>query len=206
MGTKKTLDWHVTGEWVTSYARAKYTDNGDMQPALYFLTKCLPGMPEDIAKQIITGSKKLTGTDELYLADDDAIIEPPKWIKPGNIAEYLCGWISPEGKVYGLRTYSEQQDHELLAKGIVERGEVEANPMHEYNAIENAGYIKFSPLKAYAYAKPGQITEAQREQVLKFIQAHGYTTFQLGAKALGIENVAKIRQMDLLQFAKRLMI
>lgn len=206
MGKTRRLDWHVTGEWVTEFARDKFLDNGDIKPALEFLTRCLPCMSEEIARQVITGSKKLTGTDDLYLAEDDKVIEPSFWIKSGNIEDFLCGWISPKGDVYGLPTYSGQQDHEMLARAIVERGEVEAAKTHEYNAVENAGYIKFSPLKAYAYAKPAQITEAQREQVLNFIQAHNYTTFQLGANALGVETATKIRQMDLLQFAKRITI
>jgi len=115
MSKKAKLDWHVYGSWVTDYARAKFLDNGDIKPALNWLTKVCPGMPEDIAGEIIRGSKKLTGMDDLYLEDDDKVIEPSAWIKPGDIANYLCGWIAPDGKVYGLPTYSEQQDHEMLA-------------------------------------------------------------------------------------------
>ena len=71
MSNKQKLEWHVTGSWVTDYARAKFLDNGDIRTALDWLTKCVPGMPEDIAEQVIRGSKKLTGTDDLFLADDD---------------------------------------------------------------------------------------------------------------------------------------
>lgn len=82
MSKKQNLDWHVHGSWVTDYARAKFLDNGDMKPALNWLTQVLPGMSEDIARQVIRGSKKLTGTDELYLEDDDKVIEPSTWISP----------------------------------------------------------------------------------------------------------------------------
>lgn len=126
--------------------------------------------------------------------------------KPGDITSFKCGWIAPDGKVYGLTTYSEQQDHENLAREIVRRGEVKGEEIHAYNAVESAGYVKFSPDKAYAYAKPGAITEAQRKQLLAFIEFYGYKEFQLGASALGLENVLKIKNMDLLQFAKRLTI
>lgn len=204
MSKKAKLDWHVYGSWVTDYARAKFLDNGDIKPALNWLTQVLPGMSEEIAEQIIRGSKKLTGMDELYLEEDDKVIEPSAWIKPGDIAKYLCGWIAPDGKVYGLTTYSEQQDHEMLAREIVKRGEVEGEEIHAYNAVETAGYIKFSPMKAYAYAKAGAITEAQREAVIRFCEAHGYNTFQLGASALGIVSVTAMKQADLLQFGKRI--
>ena len=207
MSNKQKLEWHVTGSWVTDYARAKFLDNGDIRTALDWLTKCVPGMPEDIAEQVIRGSKKLTGTDDLFLADDDKVIEPSGWIKPADIGKCKCGWIAPDGKVYGLQTYSEQQDHEELAREIVRRGEVACSDIvHAYGAVESAGYVKFSPYKAYAYAKPGAITEAQRDMVLAFIEARGYEKFQLGANALDMESVAKIRSMELLQFAQRLTI
>ena len=204
MSKKRNLDWHVNGSWVTDYARAKFLDNGDIKPALNWLTQVLPGMPEEIAEQVIRGSKKLTGTNDLYLEDDNKVIEPSAWIKPGDIANYLCGWIAPDGKVYGLPTYSEQQDHENLAREIVRRGEVKGDEAHAYNAVENAGYVKFSPLKAYAYAKAGAITEAQRQAVVRFCEAHNYKTFQLGASATGIDSVATIKQTELLQFGKRI--
>lgn len=204
MSKKAKLDWHVYGSWVTDYARAKFLDNGDIKPALNWLTKVCPSMPENIAEEIIRGSKKLTGMDDLYLEDDDKVIEPSAWIKPADIGKCKCGWIAPDGKVYGLPTYSEQQDHENLAREIVKRGEVQGEEIHAYNELEKAGYVKFSPFKAYAYAKPGAITEAQREKLLAFIAANGYKAFQLGANALGLEEVTKIKSMDLLQFAKRL--
>lgn len=204
MSKKAKLDWHVYGSWVTDYARAKFLDNGDIKHALNWLTKVCPGMSENIAEEIIRGSKKLTGMDDLYLEDDDKVIEPSAWIKPGDIANYLCGWIAPDGKVYGLPTYSEQQDHEMLAREIVKRGEVQGDETHAYNYVEKAGYVKFSPLKAYAYAKAGAITEAQRQAVVRFCEAHEYKTFQLGASALGIENLTTIKQAELLQFGKRI--
>lgn len=208
MSNKKTkLDWHVYGSWVTDYARAKFLDNGNINTALSWLTQVLPGMSEEIAEQVIRGTKKLTGMDDLYLEDDDKVIEPSGWIKPTDIGKCKCGWIAPDGKVYGLQTYSEQQDHEELAREIVRRGEVACSDIvHAYGAVESAGYVKFSPYKAYAYAKPGAITEAQRDMVLAFIEARGYEKFQLGANALGMESVAKIRSMELLQFAQRLTI
>lgn len=205
MSNKKTkLDWHVYVSWVTDYARAKFLDNGNINTALSWLTQVLPGMSEEIAEQVIRGTKKLTGMDDLYLEDDDKVIEPSGWIKPSDITKCSCGWIAPNGKVYGLETYSEQQDHDELAREIVKRGDVKGDEEHAYNAVETAGYIKFSPFKAYAYAKPGAITEEQRNKVLLFIEARGYTEFQLGANALGIESVTRIRSMELLQFGKRI--
>lgn len=207
MSNKKTkLDWHVYGSWVTDYARAKFLDNGDIRIALSWLTQVLPGMSEEIAEQVIRGTKKLTGMDDLYLEDDNKVIEPSAWIKPRNITECLCGWIAPDGKVYGLNKYSEQQDHDELAREIVKRGDIKGSETNAYNAVENAGYIKFSPFKAYAYAKPGEITEEQRNEVLRFIEARDYKEFQLGANALGVESVARIKNMDLLQFGTRIAI
>jgi len=86
----------------------------------------------------------------------------------------------------------------------VKRGEVQGDETHAYNYVEAAGYVKFSPLKAYAYAKAGAITEAQRQAVVRFCEAHEYKTFQLGASALGIENLTTIKQAELLQFGKRI--
>lgn len=212
MAKKMQLEWMVQEGFVTDFCRKRFIETEDVHEGIRALQIMVPGIPCDIAEAVVRGSKKIVGTRDLYLEDDDQVIEPYGWIKPGDIAKYRCGWIAPDGRAFGHKTYNEQDDHDELAEGIVRRREVAYDGRSYYSSVEDAGWIKFSPDKALTYARAGEVTEAQRQAVVRFVEAQICAApdhekcYQLGPNALGIVTLSEIRQLDLLQFGRRISI
>lgn len=70
--TSKTQVVHfsVEGGFLTNFVRSKFVEDTPKK-AVHTLMESLPGMPEDLAIEIITGKKKLVGINDLYLEDDN---------------------------------------------------------------------------------------------------------------------------------------
>lgn len=200
MGKKRSLDWTVAEGFVTDFCRKRFIETEDVHEGIRALQIMVPGIPDDMAEAVVRGSKKIVGTLDLYIEDDDKVIEPYVWIKPRDIADCLCGWIAPDGRVFGHVDYNETSDHEELAMDIMRRKEVRYNGHSDYTSLEDAGFMKFSPDKALTDAFPADVTEEQQKAIIRFVESHQMRQFQLGPNAFGIVTLSEIKQMELIKF------
>lgn len=195
------LRFSISGEFITRFARERFCETGDVQAGMNILIKALIGFPENLAREVVKGKKKLVGINEVTVEDDDKEIEPYKWIKPNDIKECLCGWISPDGKVFGCEKYTQTTEHSIIAKELVLSERVPDTEISDERSVEVAGYIKFQPCLIVAGCKPASITEAQREKVILFMESHSISSIQIGWSYDGFFQLGEIKAMDLLQFA-----
>lgn len=198
------LHFSVSGEFITRFARERFCETGDIQTGIDVLIKALNGFPEDLAREVVKGKKKLVGINEVTVEDDDKEIEPYRWIKPNDIKECLCGWISPDGKVYGCENYTQTTEHTMIAKELILSERVPDTEISDDRSVEVAGYIKFQPRLIVAGCKPASITEAQREKVILFMESHSISSIQIGWSLDRFIKLGEIKAMDLLQFANHI--
>lgn len=157
-----------------------------------------------MAREVVKGKKKLVGINEVTVEDDDKEIEPYRWIKPNDIKECLCGWISPDGKVYGCENYTQTTEHTMIAKELILSERVPDTEISDDRSVEVAGYIKFQPRLIVAGCKPASITEAQRGKVIIFMESHSISSIQIGWSLDRFIKLGEIKAMDLLQFANHI--
>lgn len=122
-------------------------------------------------------------------------------IKPNDIKKCLCGWISPDGKVYGCEIHTQTTEHTTIAEELVLSKKVPATERSDARSVEVAGYIKFQPRLIVAGCKPASITEAQRKKVILFMESHSISSIQIGWRFSRFIKLGEIKAMDLLQFA-----
>lgn len=67
--SQKTVHFSVEGEFLTELARDLFVEDTPKK-AVRFLTESLIGMPEELAIEIVTGKKRLTGTNDVLVEDD----------------------------------------------------------------------------------------------------------------------------------------
>lgn len=196
---------HISGEFVTKFARDKYKETRSVQQAVSLLTQMLIGFPEDLAEQVIKGSKKLVGDNEVYIEDDDAVVAPFGAPQTVCISEVQCGWISPDGElVYGAKNHTSTQEHDDIAKELVEFGIVEDNHRSAYSSLEDAGWVKFSPEFVWCRKRP-------REHMLihilitRWMRANGIKSVNLGC-SIGERcfSLSQIERMEEDDFALRI--
>ena len=198
--SKDVLNFSVKGDLITEIARDKFLETGSIIEGVKFLTKALIDFPDDLAEEVIRGRKKLVGVNELTIEDDDKIIEPYQWIKPTDIRHCECGWIAPNGDVYGCPKYTQTVEHHDLASEIIFRGNVPDTESSDERSVEVAGYIKFQPHLICGRCKPALITEAQREKVIEFMESHNIESIQIGFTFDTYKNIKEIRKWELMQF------
>lgn len=198
------LHFSVSGEYITRFARERFCETGDVQTGIDILIKALSGFPNDLAREVVKGKKKLVGINEVTVEDDNKEIEPYRWIKPNDIKECLCGWISPDGKVYGDENYTQTTEHSMIAKELILSERVPDTEMSDDRSVEVAGYIKFQPRLIVAGCKSVLITEAQREKVILFMESHSLSSIQIGFSLDRFIKLGEIKAMDLLQFANHI--
>lgn len=198
------LHFSVSGEFLTRFARERFCETGDIQTGIDILIKALNGFPEDLAREVVKGKKKLVGINEVIIEDDDKEIEPYRWIKPSDIKECLCGWISPDGKVYGCKDYTQTTEHTMIAKELILSERVPDTEVSDDRSVEVAGYIKFQPRLIVAGCESASITEAQRAMVVLFMESHSITSIQVGWSLDRFIKLGEIKAMDLLQFANHI--
>lgn len=125
----------------------------------------------------------------------------------GKIENCECGWIAPDGRVFGYSEYNQQRmPHECLAEQIVQRDDCgivieDGTPHSPYYHVEQAGWIKFCPTMAIADCKASAITESQQKELVKFMKSHDYVlTFGFNSTA----NYMQIRNMSTIMLGRLL--
>lgn len=178
--TTSTLNFSVSGDFVTGFARQRFIETKDRQVGIDFLCRSIIGFPENLARDVVSGRAKLIGQNELQLVPDNVLVEPYSWIKPCLIEECECGWIAPDGRVFGFPEYNQQRmPHECLAEEIIKRDDCgiiieKGSHFSSYHYVECAGWIKFTPSIALADCKASDITELQQKQLVQFMRTHDY--------------------------------
>ena len=198
------LNFVVHGDYITEYARNLYRESKDPKNGVNFLIRALVGFPADIAGQIVMGKKKLVGVNEVYVEDDDVDVVPYGFIKsvePNKIAEIECGWIAPNGDLFGHTSYNSTNDHISLAERICERF-YPSSKNYEFT-LEDCGWMKLCPSKATIYASGDCCTESQKKTLISFCRAHN-RRITLGNYDTTFYSGNDIENMDLLQFKRHL--
>lgn len=200
MPTKKgTLNFSVTGEFITDFARQRFIETKSRKVGVDTLCRCIIDLPKKIAIDVVSGRAKLVGINEFKVEQDNAIIEPFSWIKPCNIEKCACGWIAPDGRVFGLCDYDPIcMPHETIAEKILQRDDcgirIEENTINTPSYyLERAGWVKFSPTMALANCKSFAITEREQKELVKFMKSHDYV-LNLGYKKTA--NYMQVSRMD----------
>lgn len=201
----KKLHFSISGEFITKFARDRYMETNDKNVAIALLCRSINGMPRDIAEEIVLGKKKLVGVNEVYLEDDDTVVRPYGYPTPINIEKCLCGWISPEGNVYGSKIYTQTVEHLNIARDLVHFGVISDTRVLYERAVEEAGYIKFSPELIIANCKTSMITDKQHSEIIRFLHSHKITSIQMGYNRERVM-ATKVSQMDTMMFAKTISI
>lgn len=202
-----TLNFSVSGEFITDFARQRFIETKSRKTGVDILRKCLIGFPEDLAMDVVSGRAKLIGINELKVIPDCAFVEPYSWIKPCNIEDCECGWIAPDGRVFGYSEYNQNRmPHECLAERIVQRDDcgivMEGDTLQRpYYHVEKAGWIKFCPTMAIADCKASAITESQQKELVKFMKSHDYV-LTLGFNSTA--NYMQVRSMSTIMLGRLL--
>ena len=193
------LHFTITGEFITNFARERYKETSDVSNGVDFLCKSLNGFPKDIATEVILGRKKLVGRDEVSLEDDCAEVTPYGVIRPSDIEKVVCGWVSPDGLVFGHESHNNQNDHRVLAEEIVKRFKYEGTD-YEW-CLEKHGFLKFDPYKVIAGDTPA--TAKQKEAISKLCKSHK-SKLQIGWQDHVLYSGSQIDEMDMYCFNKHL--
>lgn len=193
------LNFHVDGEYITSLAREKYKETNDLSKGVDFLREAIIGFPVDYATEVVLGHKKLVGMDDVTLEEDSAIVEPYGIIKTSDPEDVICGWISPDGDIFGHQSYNNQNDHHVLAIEICKRLGLECS--NDEWELEKRGYLKFQPDKVVAGDLPA--TMSQLCAVAKICNAHNMR-MQIGWNNPNLYTGLQIYAMSLIMFNQHL--
>jgi len=210
---KGVLHFTITGEFLTNFVRDLYMEGRKLNDVIEILQTSLVGeMTMEIAQGIILGKYKLTGVNnDISLELDDKVIKPySKQIKEKNISEIEAGWISPEGKVYGVETYFCYNDHSELAIEIVDSFDIDPLDSDIDDAmytLEEHGWIKFTPTWILMSSSPGiRITKEQKEKLIKFTGENERLkipySIQLGYNPENLITYTRLKMMDELMITK----
>ena len=210
---KGVLHFTITGEFLTNFVRDLYMEGRKLNDVIEMLQTSLVGeMTMEIAQGIILGKYKLTGKDnDISLEPDDKVIKPyPKQIKEKDISEIEAGWISPEGKVYGVETYFCYNDHSELAIEIVDSLDIDPLDSDIDDAmytLEERGWIKFTPTWVLMSSSPGiRITKEQKEKLIKLTGENEKLkipcSIQLGYNPENLVTYTRLKMMDELMITK----
>lgn len=175
---EKTLHFRISGEFLTNFVRDLYMEGRKLNDVIEILQTCMTSndMTMEIAQGIILGKYKLVGENEFTLEPDDKDIKPySKQIKEKDIKEIEAGWISPEGKVYGVETYFCYNDHSELAVEIVDALDLTLEDEDELDdpmyILEELGWLKFTSSWVLMGSSPGlKVTKEQKEKLIEFVK------------------------------------
>lgn len=209
---KGVLHFTITGEFLTNFVRDLYMEGRKLNDVIEMLQTSLVGeMTMEIAQGIILGKYKLTGVNnDILLEPDDKVIKPySKQIKEKNISEIEAGWISPEGKVYGVETYFCYNDHSELAIEIVDSFDIEPidYDLDAMYTLEEHGWIKFTPTWVLMSSSPKiKITKEQKDKLVKFTRENKKLkvpySIQLGYDPENLVTYTRLGMMDELMITK----
>lgn len=198
------LCFEVHGDYITEFARNLYRESKDPKKGVRFLMRALHGFPADLAAMVVMGKKKLVGVNEVVVEDDDVDVVPYGFIKAiekSDVCKIECGWIAPNGDIYGHTSYNSRDDHAVLARRICER--FYPNSKNEEFTLEDNGYMKLCPSQATIYASGDCVTMEQKHTLAAFCISHN-RRITLGNYDHTFYSGNDIRNMDLLQFKRHL--
>jgi len=146
-----TLKWQIHGEYITNFFRTLYYQGQELDVVVNKLTRSIIDLPEDTARQIILGSKKFTGINELVLEDDDKTIinievktkedikkeKLDKLITKMNFYEKSDGWIDTEGNLFACG----YMEHMPLINHLINEKLVDFKDEREF---EEVGWVKLA--------------------------------------------------------------
>ena len=214
MKKEKTLHFTVTGEFITNFVRDLYMEGRKLNDVIEILQLSLCGdMTMEIAQGIILGKYKLSGeNNDVYLEPDDKKIIPySKQIREKDIKEIEAGWISPDGKVYGVETYFCYNDHSELAVEIINALDLKLEEEDELDdpmyILEELGWLKFTPTWVLMGCTDGlRVTKKQKERLIEFVKFNDRLkvpyALQLGYNPDNLVSYAKLEAMEELMITK----
>lgn len=214
MKKEKTLHFTVTGEFITNFVRDLYMEGRKLNDVIEILQLSLCGdMTMEIAQGIILGKYKLSGeNNDVYLEPDDKKIIPySKQIREKDIKEIEAGWISPDGKVYGVETYFCYNDHSELAVEIINALDLKLEEEDELDdpmyILEELGWLKFTPTWVLMGSTDGlRVTKKQKEKLIEFVKFNDRLkvpyALQLGYNPDNLVSYAKLEAMEELMITK----
>ena len=214
MEKEKTLHFTVTGEFITNFVRDLYIEGRKLNDVIEILQLSLCGdMTMEIAQGIILGKYKLSGeNNNVYLEPDDKKIGPySKQIQEKDIKEIEAGWISPNGKVYGVETYFCYNDHSELAVEIINALDLKLEGDDELDdpmyILEELGWMKFNPTWVLMGCTDGlRVTKEQKEKLIEFVKFNDRLkvpyALQLGYNPDNLVSYAKLEVMEELMITK----
>lgn len=195
------LEWTIEGSFLTNEARKKYQESADIQEGVKFLQTCLIHFPENYATMVVTGKAKLTGCgSEVVLEDDDTEVLPYNFLHPQKPCEVDCGWISPDGKIYGHLGYNECTDHYDVAQLLIDHDVVKYTGTSPYNSVEAAGYIKFSPWNVTGGCKASEVTQKQLDAFCSILYERKRVPSEIITLGDHEYTVSDIYNIELMQF------
>lgn len=214
MKKEKTLHFTVTGEFITNFVRDLYMEGRELNDVIEMLQLSLCGdLTMEIAQGIILGKYKLSGeNNNVYLEPDDKKIVPySKQIKEKDIKNIEAGWISPDGKVYGVETYFCYNDHSELAVEIINALDLKLEEEDELDdpmyVLEELGWLKFTPTWVLMGCTDGlRVTREQKERLIEFVKFNDRLkvpyALQLGYNPDNLVSYAKLEMMEELMITK----
>lgn len=214
MKKEKTLHFTVTGEFITNFVRDLYMEGRKLNDVIEILQLSLCGdMTMEIAQGIVLGKYKLSGeNNNVYLEPDDKKIIPySKQIREKDIKGIEAGWISPDGKVYGVETYYCYNDHSELAVEIINALDLKLEEEDELNdpmyILEELGWLKFTPTWVLMGCTDGlRVTKKQKERLVEFVKFNDRLkvpyALQLGYNPDNLVSYAKLEAMEELMITK----
>ena len=195
------LHFTVSGEWLTQFAREQYKETKDLKAGVYCLTTALIGFPEYLARDIVKGKLQLKGKNEVTVEEDCTEVIPYGVILPVDIKNVLCGWIAPDGRVFGVNVYTQTIEHDDLAREICAAQYVDDTEVSSYRSVEKAGWIKFSTHLCASAGKAANITLVQKLLIQEYIRSHQISLYQIGFGCSDrLFNLSQILTMETLQF------
>lgn len=213
MKNKETLHFKVSGEFLTNFVRDLYIEGRKLNDVIEILQVCTAGdMTMEIAQGIILGKYKLVGENEFTLEPDDKDIKPySKQIQEKDIKEIEAGWISPDGKIYGVETYFCYNDHSELAVEIINALDLKLEEEDELDdpmyILEELGWLKFTPTWVLMGSTDGlRVTKEQKEKLIEFVKFNDRLkvpyALQLGYNPDNLVSYAKLEMMEELMITK----
>lgn len=195
------LELYIEGSYLTNEARKKYQESSDIQEGVKFLQTCLIHFPDNYATMVVTGKAKLTGCGaEVVLEDDNVEVLPYNFLHPQKPCEVDCGWISPDGKIYGHVGYNELTDHNDVAQLLIDHDIVKYTGSSPYNSVEAAGYIKFSPWNVTGGCKASEVTQKQLDAIRSILRARKRVPSEIITLGDREYTVKDINNIELMQF------
>lgn len=97
----ETIQFKIDGEWLTEFVRKRvYQEGLDFNEGIEIFRASFPALSYDIARELLVGTKKLTGVNEFYIESDDRTADYLLYLKKKEAEEVfdVYGIITPTGE------------------------------------------------------------------------------------------------------------